>query len=242
MVTTKPVRDYLAAFDLRAVFVAPGGDVRVGLDSGVADSAWWTGRRDAHRVARRARSTVPIDIPAATAQLGILLTEHDEAVARARAAVTRINATLAAAHARGDLRFFNSEFRRRRAAARAAGVSLMRYAEAMRRLRRELACVAAGRILAGVVARVFGARAEGPQREITLTIGAPDSRAAPVPSPVVPASEAAAATRAAVGRDHLRRARAARCRSSAQGDRRRRARQARADDRRGISPATEGAS
>ena len=76
MVTTKPVRDYLAAFDLRAVFVAPDGDVRVGLDPGVAYAAWWTGRRDAHRVARRARSTVPIDILAAAAQLDIPLTEH----------------------------------------------------------------------------------------------------------------------------------------------------------------------
>ena len=131
MVTSKQVRDYLAAFDLRAVFVAPDGDVRVGLDPGVADAAWWTGRRDAHRVARRARSTVPIDILAAAAQLGIPLTEHDEAVARARAAVARINATLAAAHDRGDLQFFNSEFRRRRAAARAAGERFMSYAEAM---------------------------------------------------------------------------------------------------------------
>ena len=45
------------------------------------------------------------------------LTEHDEAMARARAAVTRINAVLAAAHDRGDLKFFNAEFRRRRMAA-----------------------------------------------------------------------------------------------------------------------------
>ena len=57
---------------------------------------------------------MPVDIPAAAAQLGIPLTEHDDAVARARAAVTRINAVLAAAHDRGDLQFFNSEFRRRR--------------------------------------------------------------------------------------------------------------------------------
>ena len=91
MVTTKPVRDYLAAFDLRAVFVAPAGDVRVGLDPGVADAAWWTGWRDAHRVARRARSTVPVDIVAAARQLDIPLTEHAACMTRARAAVARIS-------------------------------------------------------------------------------------------------------------------------------------------------------
>lgn len=156
MTTSKRVRDYLATFDVRAIFVAPNGDVRVGLDPGVALAAWWTGRRDAHRVARRARGMAPVDIPAAAAQLGIPLTEHAVATARARAAVTRISVVLAAAHDRGDLKFFNSEFRRRRTAARAAGERFMSYAEAMRRLRRELACVAAGRITALMVARVFG--------------------------------------------------------------------------------------
>ena len=48
--TNKPIRDYLVVFDLRAIFIAPNGDVRVGLDPGVAYAAWWTGRRDAHRV------------------------------------------------------------------------------------------------------------------------------------------------------------------------------------------------
>ena len=86
---------------------------------------------------------VPVDIVAAAAQLGIAHA-HDEAVTRARAAVARINAVLNAAHDRGDLKFFNSEFRRRRMAARAAGVSFMSYATAMQRLRKELACVAAG--------------------------------------------------------------------------------------------------
>ena len=76
-------------------------------------------------------------------------------MARARAAVTRINAVLNAAHDRGDLKFFNAEFRRRRMAARAAGVSFMSYATAMQRLRKELACVAAGRISAVMLARVF---------------------------------------------------------------------------------------
>jgi hypothetical protein len=74
----------------------------------------------------------------------------------AQAAVARISAVLTAAQATGDLQFFNSEFRRRRAAARAAGTPFMSYGEAMRRLRRELACVAAGKISAVMVARVFG--------------------------------------------------------------------------------------
>ena len=155
MITSKKVRDYLATFDVRAIFVAPNGDVRVGLDPGVAYAAWWTGRRDAHRVARRARGMVPIDIPAAAVQLGIPLTEHATAMPRARAAVVRINAVLAAAHDRGDLKFFNSEYHRRCVAARAAGERFMSYAEAMRRLRRELAGVAAGRTTAIMVARVL---------------------------------------------------------------------------------------
>ncbi len=98
---------------------------------------------------------MPIDIVAAAQQLGIALTEHEEAVARARAAVIRINAMLNEAHARGDLKFFNAEFHRRRVAARAVGVRFMSYGAAMQRLRKELATVAAGRISALMVARVF---------------------------------------------------------------------------------------
>jgi hypothetical protein len=116
----------------------------------------WAGRRDAHRVARRARSTLPVDIVAAAQQLDIPLTDHAVAMARAKVAVVRINAVLAAAHDRGDLKFFNNEFHRRRMAARAVGAAFMSYAEAMRRLRRELAGVAAGRISVVMVARVFG--------------------------------------------------------------------------------------
>ena len=64
---------------------------------------------------------MPVDIPASAAQLGIPLTEHDIAVTRARAAVTRINTVLAAAHDRGELKFFNRKFSRRRMEAQAAG-------------------------------------------------------------------------------------------------------------------------
>lgn len=99
---------------------------------------------------------MPVDIVHAAAQLGIRLTDHAVAMARARAAVLRINAVLAAAHASGDLKFFNAEFRRRRTAARAAGMSFMSYATAMQRLRKELDCVAAGKISAVMLARVFG--------------------------------------------------------------------------------------
>ena len=156
MVTTKPVRDYLAAFDLRAVFVAPAGDVRVGLDPGVADAAWWTGWRDAHRVARRAAHMKTTDILAAAADLDIAVTPHARAMARAQAAVGRIDARLAEAQANGDLRFFNSEFKRRRLEAAAAGQHFVSYSDATRRLLRELAGIAAGKINALMVARVLG--------------------------------------------------------------------------------------
>ena len=112
MVTPKPVRDYLAAFDLRAVFITCDGDVRVGLDPD-AEAAWWTTRRDAHRVADGAKAMKQPDIVAAARELDIPLTEHRVAIARARAAVERISAVFSAAQSTGGLRFFNREFRRR---------------------------------------------------------------------------------------------------------------------------------
>jgi hypothetical protein len=155
--TDKPIRDYLAAFDLAAVFIAPGGDVLVGLDPGAVDAAWWTTRRDAHRVARRAKAMSKPDILAAARDLDVALTEHRVAVRRARAAVERIGVVLTAAQNNGDLKFFNSEYRRRRVAARAAGRRFMTYTVAVRRLRAALAGAAAkGEVTAGVLAQVFG--------------------------------------------------------------------------------------
>jgi hypothetical protein len=73
-----------------------------------------------------------------------------------------IDERLAKAKADGLLRFFNSEYRRRRLAAREHGRSFMNYWTARDRLRRALAEVAAGESPPAIVARVFGGEGRRP--------------------------------------------------------------------------------
>jgi hypothetical protein len=75
---------------------------------------------------------------------------------RAKAATPKLGARLTVAQQTGALRFFNTEYRRRRLAARAAGVRFMSYGEARRRLRQALAGAAAGTPMPDLIAAVFG--------------------------------------------------------------------------------------
>jgi hypothetical protein len=60
-------------------------------------------------------------------------------VARAEAAAARIAWGISAANDRGDLQFFNAEYKRRRAEAVAAGKPFMTYGQARARLQKAIA-------------------------------------------------------------------------------------------------------
>ena len=195
MVTPKPVRDYLAAFDLCAVFITCDGDVRVGLDPD-AEAAWWTTRRDAHRVADGAKAMKQPDIVAAARELDIPLTEHRVAIARARAAVERISAVFSAAQSTAVCDF---------STANSAGGSSGR--PALHALYRGSAAAPAsagrdgsGRRDVGELAGVKFSNQRRSHELVTRALG-------PQPAPVPPPAGAAAAATLADG--HARAARAA---------------------------------
>jgi hypothetical protein len=60
-------------------------------------------------------------------------------VARAEAAAARIAWGISTANDRGDLQFFNAEYKRRRAEAVAAGKPFMTYGQARARLQKAIA-------------------------------------------------------------------------------------------------------
>jgi hypothetical protein len=98
------------------------------------------------------------DIPAAARHLGVPLTEHRVVLGRASTAAARIESALREAQRRGDLRFFNAEYKRRRTAAAAAGQSFMSYGRARTRLHKTIATVAAsgGTVARTLIESVFG--------------------------------------------------------------------------------------
>ena len=109
----RAVMDYTAAFDLAAVCRQRDGRLRITSDPEGAETAWWCEAVKAGpviRAARRHRS----DIPVAARALGTALTDHATVLARAKAAVARIEAGMAWAQRTGVLHEFNQEYRRRR--------------------------------------------------------------------------------------------------------------------------------
>ena len=82
---------------------------------------------------------------------------HCRVAQRATEAVDRIDRTLNAARLRGDLAFFNSAYKARRAAAAAQGRGFMSYGVALRRLRKAVASVAAngGAVTRSLMSSVF---------------------------------------------------------------------------------------
>jgi hypothetical protein len=107
-----------------------------------AAAAWWVEAEQAGAVIRQARKDGS-DIQAIARRLGVALTEHAIVLTRASAAIERIEAALGEAQRRGDLKFFNTEYKRRRAQAAAAGQSFMSYGEARARLHKAIAGAAA---------------------------------------------------------------------------------------------------
>jgi hypothetical protein len=76
---------------------------------------------------------------------------------RASSSVARIDAALSEAQRRGLMKFFNGEYRRRRAAASTRGHGFMTYERARARLRRAIAgVIAAGGVIgASLVVQAF---------------------------------------------------------------------------------------
>jgi hypothetical protein len=73
------------------------------------------------------------DIPAAAGALGVALTEHATVLARAKAALAKIEAGMAWAQRSGVMHECNQEYRGRRLEAQARGESGMGYAQATAR-------------------------------------------------------------------------------------------------------------
>jgi hypothetical protein len=77
-------------------------------------------------------------------------------LARAKAALAKIEARMAWAQRTGVLHEFNQEYRRRRLEAQRRGERFMGYAQATARLRRAITKVAAGGEPVAIVPEVFG--------------------------------------------------------------------------------------
>ena len=153
----REAKDYLGAFGIAAVVIYRDGRIGVSRDPAGAVAAWWVEADQAEGVVKQARKNGG-DIPAAARHLGVALTEHAIVLARAAAAATRIKRTLSEAQGRGDLKFFNAEYKRRRTAAAAAGQSFMSYGQARTRLHKTIATVAAsgGTLTRTLIESVFG--------------------------------------------------------------------------------------
>jgi hypothetical protein len=147
------LRDYIAAFDLAAVCRYLDGRIAVVRNPAGVAAAWWCAAVKARPVIRAARRHSG-DIPTAASALLVVLTDHATVLARAKAAVAKIEAGMARAQRDGALSEFNRQYRQRRLEAAADGRRFMTYAQARARLRQVLGRVAAGEPVA-IVREVF---------------------------------------------------------------------------------------
>jgi len=146
---SQAVNDYLAAFDLVALTAdgKPTHDPR--------RVAWWCARADAERLVERARRDGG-DVAAAARKLGVAVADHATVLARAEAAVRRINNGVEWARRTGVLAELNAEYKRRRLLAEQRGETFMRYGEMQAKLGRVLAAQVAGSSTTGtLVSQVF---------------------------------------------------------------------------------------
>jgi hypothetical protein len=156
---TRDVADYLRSFDLAVVFITPAG--RIGTARGLSppgriSAAWWTqGRAAAESVLVAIGEHHPGTLEGATravlqaaARLGVVL-------ARARAAIGKLDGKLAAAQQLGDLRFFNRAYKRYRLDCLRRGGRPMPYGTAVAKLRKALAGAAAGAPITSLLSRIL---------------------------------------------------------------------------------------
>ena len=134
-----------------------------GLARTSAVAAWWTkDRRTAHDVVRATGEQRPGSVEAATTEvlaaaqrLDVALSVHDVVLARAQAAVDKLNGKLAAAQQAGALQTFNRAYKAYRLDCVARGERAMPYGTALAKLRGLLAGAAAGAPTANMLQAVF---------------------------------------------------------------------------------------
>jgi hypothetical protein len=150
-------RDYVRAFDLTCIALWRDGRLGVSRNPTGAEAAWWCPAKAAGAIVRAANANGR-DVAAAAAQLHTALTDHAIVAQRVEAAVSRIDGGLNIAKQRGDLVFFNRQYKARRAAAQARGCGFMTYGQALRRLRKAVAKAIAdgGAITQSLMLSVFG--------------------------------------------------------------------------------------
>jgi hypothetical protein len=152
-------RAYLRSFGACVIAVTPRG-LRTARDIGkirgtVLAAYWTSSAAQALAVVQACRKAHSNDVEAGARQLQIVLTPHGTAVARAEAAVAKIDALLARAQADGVMRTFNKTYAQMRRQARAEGRGFMAYRIAHMRLQRALFYKAAGASL-DVIAMALG--------------------------------------------------------------------------------------
>jgi hypothetical protein len=150
-------RDYLAAFDITAVCVSHTGKVHVTRSprDGDITHVWWCKAEHAAAVANAAQLNG--DVLGAALRLQVQLTEHAKLIARVRERTAKIDAALKQALDEGTLKVFNTEYRKRRLAAQAAGRPFMTYGTAHARLRKAITCMLAkgGLVTGSLIVSVF---------------------------------------------------------------------------------------
>jgi hypothetical protein len=148
---------YVRCFNLICI-VMIDGRLKLATNPGVlnsAECAWWCERSRAGRIIKLATAE-RIPVEAAAQRLGVRLAPHDHVVARAGAAVERIDSGITQAQERGDLQFFNRTYRMQRLTAQAAGRRFLTYKQARQRLANLMAeCAAGARPTPSIVAKVF---------------------------------------------------------------------------------------
>ncbi len=146
-------RQYIDAFNLLCIAITSKSRIVVTRDPRGHRSAWWTTAAAAPRVVAevlRAKSdeedetlTPERRVVLAAARLRIPLTDHLVVLERVARASARLEALLAQAEDDGFLQFFNRSYRAQRLAAQAAGLPVVPYSIARKRLKRALARAAA---------------------------------------------------------------------------------------------------
>jgi hypothetical protein len=87
---------------------------------------WWCEASDAGNIIKLARQ-MDGDVVAAAGRLNLAATPHARVIERVGAAISRIEPGVVKVNAGGNLRFFNSEFRKRRTEAAEEGRGFMSY-------------------------------------------------------------------------------------------------------------------
>jgi hypothetical protein len=162
----KRAEQYLAASGAVPITIIDTGKISTNVKiTGTVAARWWIAAADAARVAGSARQCAGADPDVATATAAVLrsaaslratLTPDDVAIARAGAAMARLDEYLASLKGTGTLKEFNRRYKRGREAARAQGQGFMGYSTAMARLKLALVpMLASGKPGVGVFDEVF---------------------------------------------------------------------------------------